>query len=452
MSEAKGDKVADELFQIYSEVIEETETKINAFYKKFETENGLNASQARRYIQGNEYTVWRKSMEAYLEDIKGAGANSDVALELNTLAMKSRISREEKLLSELYREVYNLAEMQETELTKCLEDVLQSSYNRTSTCFVENTKIKYEAYKLNEKLVREVLEFPWHTKNFSKSIWDNTDDLCANLKHIISKGFTSGSSVQKMTRELIKTLECGRYEAERLVTTECRFFANKGQLLSFNNNGITRYILKNGNSDNICDKCRMFNNIAIPIDKAEAYVNLPPLHPWCKCFIVPYIENSMFDGNNDVVKLEDTVILSSDEERALKRYISSDSYKINDKLRRGAELSDDDKKFIQDLDAALDKMPNYTDTAYRSISDFGIEDINEFFNSYVVGDKTMFRAYTSTSESVYDSGLPIQFVIESKTGKDIRKYNKGEKEILYKRDTRFLVKEVKGNTIHLEEE
>ncbi len=291
------------MFQIYAEVIEETETKINALYKKYEDENGLNASQARKYLKGEEYSVWQRSMAEYLDEIKGAGANSELALELNTLAMKSRISREEKILSELYREMYDMANMQQGMMYECLEEVLQVTYARNSKNFATGSA-KFSVYKLNQELVKQVLEYPWGERHFSKSIWDNVDSLCENTRRILAKGFTSGASVQKMTSELVKAMDVGRLEADRLIRTECRIFANRGEVLSYLENGVDRYIFKNGKSENICGRCTPYNNVAMLIDKIEPFKNFPPIHPFCRCYIVPYFEDSMF-GNDGVVKFED---------------------------------------------------------------------------------------------------------------------------------------------------
>ncbi len=303
-SQIRADPVVDEIFQIYGEVIEETETKINALYNKYQTENSLNASQARKYIKGEEYTVWRKSMEKYLGDISDTGKDSDVAFELNTLAMKSRISREEKLLSQIYREMYDIANVQQNLMNECLEDVLQSTYDRTSKSIIGNISSKFQVYRLDKELVEAILEYPWHRKTFSTSIWDNVDELCFKAKRIIAKGFTAGYSVQKMTGELKKNFDVGKYEADRLIRTECRFFANQGELQGYKANGITKYIFKTGKSENICKRCNTYNNVAIPIEKAEVYVNFPPLHPYCKCYMTPYFEDSLFDNNKDVENLE----------------------------------------------------------------------------------------------------------------------------------------------------
>lgn len=157
------------------------------------------------------------------------------------------------------------------------------------------------------------------------------------------------------------------------------------------------------------------------------------------------------EADIDIVAKSDIIKLSSTEQYALNQYLSSDSYKINDKLRRLSRLSDKEQDFIQKLDAALDKMQEYAGIVYRSVSDFGIEDVDAFIGSHIAGKVKKFDSYLSTSETVYDESFPIQYVIQSRHGKDIRAYNQQEQEILFKRNSKFLITEVKGNTIYMEE-
>ncbi len=142
--------------------------------------------------------------------------------------------------------------------------------------------------------------------------------------------------------------------------------------------------------------------------------------------------------------------LTDDEQYALNRYISSESYMLNDKLRQGVGLSGEEIKWKADLDRALDKMPEYRGTLYRSVSDFGIDDVDSFIKSHVVGESMVFESYLSTSKEVYDESFPIQYVIKSKHGKDIRSYSL-EQEILFKTQSEFLVTKVMGNIIYMEE-
>lgn len=143
--------------------------------------------------------------------------------------------------------------------------------------------------------------------------------------------------------------------------------------------------------------------------------------------------------------------LTDAEQHAMNSYISSSSYVWNDKLRRGEKLTKQEEQSIKAMDSALQKMPKYEGTVKRSLSDFGILDVDEFVESYVPGELKIFNEYLSSSTEVYDDSFQIQYVIQSKNGRDIRKYNSTEKEILFERGSSFIVTRVDGHTIYMEE-
>ena len=78
---------------------------IAALYGRFADENGLSVKDAEALIHGREFKEWRMSLEEYT-----ALAETDNAVlkELNTLAMRSRITRLEKLYGETLKELYKL--------------------------------------------------------------------------------------------------------------------------------------------------------------------------------------------------------------------------------------------------------------------------------------------------------------------------------------------------------
>lgn len=143
--------------------------------------------------------------------------------------------------------------------------------------------------------------------------------------------------------------------------------------------------------------------------------------------------------------------LTDAEQHAMNSYISSSSYVWNDKLRRGEKLTKQEEQSVKAMDSALQKMPKYEGTVKRSLSDFGIPDVDGFVESYVPGELKIFNEYLSSSTEVYDDSFQIQYVIQSKNGRDIRKYNSTEKEILFERGSSFIVTRVDGHTIYMEE-
>lgn len=143
--------------------------------------------------------------------------------------------------------------------------------------------------------------------------------------------------------------------------------------------------------------------------------------------------------------------LSDDEQYAINQYIGPESYKINETLRNDLNLTKQQKKLINNLDKALDKMPNYNGVVQRSIM-LDKENLNKFIRNHEIGKKIKYNQYISTTTgSRYNELSNIELHIKSKTGKDIRRFNEGEQEILFKRNTVFKVikKEKIGNEYHI---
>lgn len=145
------------------------------------------------------------------------------------------------------------------------------------------------------------------------------------------------------------------------------------------------------------------------------------------------------------------IILTDNEKYAMNKYISSDFYAINEKLRNGAKLDSIETDLARNLDNALDKMPSYHGLVSRSLQ-LNEEQLKDFLKENEVDKIVEYRAYTSTtSRERYNDLSSVELYINSKTGKDIRKYNSEEQEILFKRNSLFKVKQIEKlkDTYHI---
>lgn len=135
-------------------------------------------------------------------------------------------------------------------------------------------------------------------------------------------------------------------------------------------------------------------------------------------------------------------IPTDDEIYAINTYIGSDSYRINEALRNNLTLDNRLTKVVEDLETALDKLPNYEGTVTRSVW-INSEDIEHFLKEYPVGQKMRHKSFlSSTAGETYNPEARVQMEIKSKTGKDLRKYNKEEQEVLFKRNVEFYVEKI----------
>ena len=88
--------------------------------------------------------------------------------------------------------------------------------------------------------------------------------------------------------------------------------------------------------------------------------------------------------------------LNKEEQYAINKYISSDFYPINEKLRNKEELSKEEMALVLNLDNALDKLPRYKGIVTRSL-ELDESQLKEFLKKHSKNNIVPYEAYTSTT-------------------------------------------------------
>lgn len=139
-----------------------------------------------------------------------------------------------------------------------------------------------------------------------------------------------------------------------------------------------------------------------------------------------------------------SVYLSKDEYRAINRYISSESYTLNEALRTQAQLSNEQKKMVSDLDSVIEKLPKFNGNVTRSLMFPDDESARKFISSLNSTDVVNFKQYISatTSSELYNEGGQVQIAfVNTKSCADLTPLNQGEMEVLFGRGAKFKLKE-----------
>lgn len=121
--------------------------------------------------------------------------------------------------------------------------------------------------------------------------------------------------------------------------------------------------------------------------------------------------------------------------------------KTNAELRAGV-MDESTWKHVSQLNNALDKLPTHKGTVFRKakLTQSQIE-------MYQPGKIVEERGFTSTSKDKDIWNGNVQFVVTSKSGRDISRISKHphEEEVLFKSGTRFRITKNEGGKIHMEE-
>lgn len=193
------------------------------------------------------------------------------------------------------------------------------------------------------------------------------------------------------------------------------------------------------------DNCRC--TVEYVKGKTRTNVYTKELHSDVESDKIEYRKNIQIEPDKDKRKTEyrsyvGRYNLSYDESKALIDYISSESYIVNDKLRKGLNLTTEELELCKNLDSALGKMPKYNGNLSRSVLFYSDEEINEFIKEFQIDSEIAFKEYISATQGkeLYNPDGQVQIYIDNaKSGRDISMLNTREQEVIYERESRFKV-------------
>lgn len=276
--------IEKELAEYYRRALSRITDDIAVLYGRYAKDNNLTYTEASKLLTDKEFKQWRMSLEEYLDAIDKT-ADNKLLLELNTLAMRKRISRLDKLYSDTLKNLYKLGVDSENSMTKFLSGAYKDNYYKNLFDIGKTIGIRSSVSEVDDKKVRKVLNASWSGKNYSERIWKNTDKLSKLIKNEITDGFHRGVSINKMAKLVQQRMNVGKYEATRLVRTEMNYVQNKAALDSIKDSDMKYYIFLATLDKKTSTVCRAHDRKVYPVDSATPGTNMPPLHPHCRSTI-----------------------------------------------------------------------------------------------------------------------------------------------------------------------
>ncbi|MBC5786756.1 minor capsid protein [Clostridium facile] len=475
----------ERLDKAYRQADQEIEKQIRSWYQKFAGNNKISIQEAKQWMSKKDLEEFKWNVQQYIAYGEENAINHQWLKQLKNASAHFHISRLEGLKITLQQLLEQLFGNYLDDFDSTIKNIYLESYYHSIFDIQQGFQIGWTIGEISQKKLNQILQSPWATdgKNFSERIWDDRVKLVNILGEELTRMVLLGDDPNKAIENITKKMGTSRKNAERLVLTESAYFAVNAQHDSFLDLDVKEYEIVEALDGKTCKECGDMDGKHYHMSEYEPGITAPIFHPRCRGCIAPYFDDEFELGaeraargedgktyyipanmtykqwKKEYVKKEDLtdevntdkIKLTEKEERAFNGYLSSESYKINSELRSGKQLSEEQKQFIKELDSALNKMPIYKGTVYRSLSDLEIEDIAAFLSEHTSGKEIEFPAYTSTATQIYDKSFPIQYVIQSKTGRDIQQFNPEEHEILFLHHTKFKVNKVEAHTIFMEE-
>ncbi len=293
-----------ELAVYYAQALKHIEKDINDLYARFAEDNEMDMVAAQRLLQGKEFQVWRMDMQEYLKEIEKTNSKK-LLLELNVLAMRSRITRLDKLKAETYVELSKLAEKFGKSMDKFLPSAYKDFYYRNLFEIGKKRGLDSVPVKVDSEKLTDVLRTPWSGKNYSDRIWANQEKLAKVLNNEVISAMHRGSSIDKISQILVQKMNVGMSDARRLVRTELNYVSNRAALDSIKDSGMKYYRFIATLDRRTSTVCREHDGKTYSVEEGSPGTNMPPLHPHCRSTIAGSIKKDSVPRGSRVARGDD---------------------------------------------------------------------------------------------------------------------------------------------------
>ena len=258
-------------------------------YARFANDNGLDMVEAQRLLMGQEYRTWRMDIEDYVKEIQANGDN-ELLRELNTLAMRSRITRLDKLYADTLVEIGKLSKDVRAAMDKFLPSAYKDFYYHDLYDIGQKRGLIHPVSRVDAETLENVIRTPWSGKNYSARIWKNGEKLAETIQRTVTAGMHRGCSADELARYVEQRMNVGYSQAIRLVRTELNYVENRAILDSIKESGMKYYRFVATLDRRTSATCRDHDGHIYPVDDYSPGTNAPPLHPHCRSTIVGSIK------------------------------------------------------------------------------------------------------------------------------------------------------------------
>ncbi len=131
-------------------------------------------------------------------------------------------------------------------------------------------------------------------KTFSQRVWDNVNKLTQTLNDNLIHCVVTGKKTTELRKLLVERFDVSRHQANTLIRTEVAHIKTEAAKQRYMDYGITRYEYLADPDERTCEghskSCEALDGKIFKYSEMQAGVNAPPMHPNCRCAIVPVIE------------------------------------------------------------------------------------------------------------------------------------------------------------------
>lgn len=256
---------------------------IEKLYEDFSEDYKLDRGMLER--QASKFDV-----QSFLKDAERIVKNKDMTYAANykmrMYDVKQKVSRLELLLNQINLEMLNTNEETTAKMNDILTDVHQQELERQANLFKMNSN---HIQIVNKALMRNSIK----GAKFSEYWGNDLSQLYNQLDIAVKRAVTNGEHPYKLKNDINKMFNTIDSWSKRILITEATRMQSLTQIESFKASGYKyfRFIAEK----TACDHCKPFDDKVYKIEDYEKMMAVPPLHPYCRCSLVPATEEDYME-------------------------------------------------------------------------------------------------------------------------------------------------------------
>lgn len=182
-----------------------------------------------------------------------------------------------------------------TLLLAALDDALSDGVSRIELELwdiinrVCETEFEFHNMKESDYDSSKFYNFKWgdDNKTWKDRLWDDKGLWLAALMSTIKQEMIRGHKLNTVINSLNKKFKSMQTVIERLVQTETITIRSFVRKTIFKLQGFGEYIYNTQADERVCEICGPLHKKIFPISQLQYGVTAPPMHPRCRCYILP---------------------------------------------------------------------------------------------------------------------------------------------------------------------
>lgn len=270
-------KIEKKLVDEYKKAMNEIGKEISNLFYKYAKDNNLSYSDAKKYLNSSEFREFKHDLKTYMKLIEEY-ADDELLLELNTLAMKSRISRLEEMFYQCGKYINEVYESTNNRLQIAYSSTIKDNYYQTIYDMHKAIGVGASFSYIDNDMIKEILAFPWSGRHYSQRLWSNRTKLKNAMIEELTQMLIQGKGVKETSKALSKRLDADLKNCIRLIHTEHGYFMEQASQKAYDELDIDKYKILATLDKRTSKICQDLDGEVFNVKDAIVGVNMPPFH------------------------------------------------------------------------------------------------------------------------------------------------------------------------------